>query len=198
MLENLEENGVIFKDKRNVYIDENVKIGKGTIIYPNVSIRGNSVIGEDNIIDCYTIIDDSEIASNNKIGPNAHIHSHSVIGSNNVIGNFVEVKNSIICNFVKVKHLSYIGDAYIEDHCNIGAGVVFANCNGIGCKKEKTKLEKNVFIGANSVLIAPLEIGKNSVVAASSVITESIKPFSFAISRGRQITKEGDLENKKC
>ncbi len=198
MIEEFEKSGVIFKDKNTVYIDQKVKIGKGTVIYPNVSIRGDCIIGENNIIDSNTIIEDSKIGSDNKIGPSAHIHSHSIVGSNNVIGNFVEIKNSTLCNFVKAKHLTYIGDAFLDDHCNIGAGVVFANYKGFGHKKEKTIVSKNVFIGSNSVLIAPLEIGENSVIAASSTITESVKPFSLAISRKRQITKEGYLENKNC
>ena len=198
MLEELEKKGVIFKDRNHVYIDEGIKIGKGTVIYPNVSIRGNCIIGENNVIDSNTIIEDSQIGSNNKIGPSAHIHSHCTIGSDNVIGNFVEIKKSTLKSGIKAKHLTYIGDAYIEDNCNIGAGVVFANYKGFGHKKEKTTLSKNVFIGSNSVLIAPLEIGENSVVAASSTITESIKPYSLAICRKRQMTKEGYLENKKC
>ncbi len=198
MIEKLEKDGVVFKDKNSVYIDKDVKIGKGTIIYPNVSIRGNCIIGENNYIDSYTIIEDSDIGSNNKIGPSAHIHSHSKIYSNTTIGNFVEIKNSILCNGVKAKHLTYIGDAYIGEDCNIGAGVVFANYKGIGHKKEQTKLGKNVFVGSNSVLVAPLTIGENSMIGASSTITESIQSNSLAISRKRQITKDGYFQNKKC
>lgn len=198
MIEELQKNGVVFKDKSHVYIDENVKIGKNTIIYPNVSIRGHCLIGENNIIDCNSIIEDSEIGSNNKIGPSAYIHSHSKIGSNNIIGNFVEIKESKLSNEIKAKHLAYIGNASIDDNCNIGAGVVFANLCRPGGKKETTIVSKNVFIGSNSVLIAPLEIGQNSVVAASSTITESIKPSSLAISRKRQSTKEGYFKDKKC
>ncbi len=185
-------------DEKNTYIDSTVQIGENTIIYPGVSLKGNCVIGDNNIIDSYTIIEDSVIGSNNKIGPSAHIHSNSQIGSNNVIGNFVEIKSSILQDDIKVKHLSYVGDALIHSHCNIGAGVVFANYNGFGAKKEKTELFEYVFIGSNSVLVAPLKIKENSVVAASSTITEDIPPFSLAIARNRQTTKEGYLKNKKC
>lgn len=198
MLEKYEQNGVIFKDKNNVYIDDDVIIKKGCVIYPNVSIRGKCIIEEDNIIDMNTIIEDSKIGKNNKIGPSAHIHTDSKIGSNNTIGNFVEIKHSVLEDNIKVKHLSYVGDAYISNNCNIGAGVVFANYSSFGAKKETTKLENDVFIGSNAVLIAPLEIKEHSLVAANSTITKSISPYSLAIARNTQTTKEGYLNKKKA
>lgn len=198
MFEKYESLGVVFKDKKSVFIDENVKIGKGTLIYPNVELRGNTVIGENNIIESYTIIEDSIIKDASSIGPFAHIHKDCHIASSVVIGNYVEVKHSKIGRNTKIKHLSYVGDALIGDFCNIGAGVVFANYKKQGAKKESTRVGDHAFIGSHAVLIAPLEIGENAFVAASSTITENVPSNSLAIARNRQTTKEGYLEEKKA
>ena len=182
-------------DEKNTYIDDTVTIEEGVLIYPNVHIYGNSIIRKNTTILPGSIIENSNIGENNTIGPYAHI-VNSRIGNNDIIGNFVEVKNSEMNNNIKAKHLSYIGNAHIKDNCNIGAGVIFANFNG----KEKNDIyiDENVFIGSNSVLVAPLEIKNNSFVAASSTITDSVPEYSLAIARNRQTTKDGYLKDKKC
>lgn len=196
-VEELINNGVIIKDKKNIYIDDSVEIGRGTILYPGVSLRGNTKIGENCIIDMDCIIEDSRIGNNNKVGPFAHLHTDCVLGDDNTIGNYVEIKKSKIGNFNHMKHLTYCGDAIIGDSCNIGCGVVFSNYNYSGIKKEVTILEDNVFIGSNSVLCAPLKIGEHSVIGAGSVITEDVPSNSLAIARPRQITKEDYFKEKK-
>lgn len=191
-LEEYEKLGIDIKDLDSVYIEDNVKIGRGCTIYPGVHLRGNTVIGDNTIIDSYSIIENSVIGDNNTIGPHAHIHTNSEIGNENIIGNYVEVKESVIGNNNRMKHLTYCGNATIGDYCNIGCGVVFSNFNYNSDRKhkEKTTLGNNIFIGSNVVLCAPLQIDDGSVVGAGSVITDNVPKDSLAIARPRQITKE--------
>lgn len=203
--ESLIEKGVNIIDIDNTYIDDVVQIESGTTIYPNTAIRGNSIIGKNNIIDMNTIIIDSKIGDNNHvlssyieksiiendniIGPFAHIRSNSYIQNNVVIGNFVEVKNSNIGNNTKSKHLSYLGDANIGTDVNIGAGSITANTTCSSRIKNKTIINDNSYIGANSVLIAPVTLNRNCIVAAGSVITKNIEENSLGIARSRQENK---------
>lgn len=191
------KNGVIFIDKKSVFIDEEVRIESGCIIYPYVQLRGNTQIDTGTVIDSYTIIDDSSIGKNNKIGPNVHIHTNSIIGDNNTIGNFVEIKESKIGNNNKIKHLSYCGNIEMNDNNNVGCGVVFSNYNFKTDVKQVTKIDNNVMIGSNSVLVAPLEIGSNSVIGAGSVIDKNVPEDSLAIARNKQVNKENYYKPKK-
>lgn len=200
------ENGVIILDVDHTYIDELVQIGKGTTIYPNVSLRGNCVIGLNNTIDMNSVIVDtkigdhnqiissyivgSEIGDHNEIGPFANIKANTYIGNENKIGNFVEIKSSEIKSKNRIKHLSYIGDLKIENQINIGAGVIIANYNSKTKQKQQSQIADDASIGANVTLISPVKIGKNSQVAAGSVITEEVPENTLAIARNRQINKE--------
>ncbi len=176
-------------DENTTYIGNDVVIGKGTIIYPNVTIRGKTVIGENNVIESNTVIVDSKIGNDNTIGPFAHIHSNTVIGDKNIIGNFVEIKDSIINDQNKIKHLSYIGNTKMDDMVNIGAGVVMANYNPLDSQKYDTTIESKVFVGSNSSIIAPVTLKKNSLVGAGSTITDDVKENSLALARARQVEK---------
>src|SRR5690606_41935841 len=111
------------------------------------------------------------------------------IGTESKIGNFVEIKKSKLDRGVKVSHLTYVGDAEIGENSNIGCG--FITCNYDGVNKHKTKIGKNVFIGSDVQVVAPIEIGNDSFVAAGSTITKSIPEGSFGIARSVQVTKEG-------
>lgn len=197
--------GVTIIDINNTYIDEKVTIEEGTIIYPNTSIRGKSYIGKNNIIDMNTIIIDSEIGNdntiisshiektiignNNTIGPFARLRGNTIIKNNTVIGNFVEIKNSIINDGTKSKHLSYLGDANIGYNVNVGGGTITANLNGKDKIKNKTTICDESYIGANSVLVAPVTISKKSLVAAGSIITKDVEEYSLAIARAKQVNK---------
>ena len=195
------------KDK---FIEENVVIEDGVVIEPFVKLLGNtvikkgaviksfteinnSIIGENTIVDSSTVLD-SKIGNNNNIGPRAYIRNNTETKENAKIGFSVEVKNSIIGNNTKVNHLSYIGDSILGDNINIGAGTITANYDGIN--KNKTVIEDNCFIGSNTVLIAPIKIGKGSKVAAGSTLNQDVKPDSLAIARTRQITKENYYKNE--
>lgn len=195
------------KDK---FIKENVVIEDGVVIEPFVKLLGNtvikkgaviksfteinnSIIGENTIVDSSTVLD-SKIGNNNNIGPRAYIRNNTETKENAKVGFSVEVKNSIIGNNTKVSHLSYIGDSILGDNINIGAGTITANYDGIN--KNKTVIEDNCFIGSNTVLIAPIKIGKGSKVAAGSTLNQDVKPDSLAIARTRQITKENYYKNE--
>lgn len=200
------EKGVILIDPLHTYIEDTVEIEEGTIIYPNVSLRGNTYIGKNNMIDMNTIIENtkigdenkiiqsvicnSEIGNQNTIGPFAHIKDNNCIGSHNNIGSFVELKGTNIKDNNNIKHLSYCGDVSLQNNVNIGAGSIIANYNAKTKLKNKSKIASNTCIGANSVIISPVSINENSFVAAGSVITEDVPENSLAIARIRQITKE--------
>lgn len=201
----LMKEGVGIIDINSTYIDESVTIEKGTIIYPNTSIRGNSIIGKDNIIDMNTIIinskigdnnkiissyiEDSVIGDNNNIGPFAHLRQNTVLNNNITIGNFVELKNSEVKSNTKAKHLSYLGDAIVGERVNIGCGTITANMNGKIKIKNKTIICDDSYVGANTVLVAPVILNRNSFIAAGSVITKDVEEDSLAIARSRQINK---------
>ena len=129
------------------------------------------------------------------VGPYARIRPGSHFLPGWKAGNFVETKNSKIKSKSKVNHLSYIGDTEVGENSNIGAGTI--TCNYDGIKKNKTKIKKNVFVGSNSSLVAPLVIEENSVVGAGSVITENIIKNSLALTRSPQITKKNYKRKKK-
>ncbi len=175
------------------------------MIYPGVVIEGDSIIGSNCIIGPGSYIKNSSIGDNTcvysshifdsvilnnvSVGPYSFIREGVNVSSYCKIGSFVEVKNSSIDSCSKVPHLSYIGDSDIGSNVNIGAGVVTANFNGVN--KNKTSIGDGAFIGSNSSLIAPLSIGSNSVIGASSCITDDVLSDSLSIARSRQVNKNG-------
>jgi len=133
-----------------------------------------------------TMIENSKICSSVVVGPFSHIHSGTVIGEKSCVGNFVEIKNTHTKHGLKAKHLSYIGDSTIGNNCNIGSGVVTCNYNGDQTEKLTTNLSDNVFVGANSELIAPLSISKNTTIGAGSTITKDVPKNTLSVSRSKQ------------
>lgn len=197
--------GVSIIDPATAYISAQAEIGADTIIHPNVTIDGDTTIGEDcvissnshivnSVIGNRTIIrsseiHDSSIGTDTAVGPFAHIRPETVLGNDVKIGNFVEVKKSTVGNDSKVSHLSYIGDAHVGTDVNIGCGTITVNYDGKN--KFQTVIEDNTFIGCNSNLIAPVTVGKGSYVAAGSTISKDVPMDSLAIARARQENKEG-------
>lgn len=191
------------------YIESSVKLGKNVIIEPFCIIKGETFIDDNSTIESYSTIENSVIGKNSKvsssvikdsmimdnveIGPYAKIIKNSKLESNVVIGNFVEIKNSKINAFTKIKHHAYVGDSVIGEDCNVGCGVIFANYNGK--EKQKIIVGDNVFIGSNSVLIAPLSIEKNCYICAGTNLTKDLKENSFVIARNREIIKENRAIN---
>ena len=199
------EQGVTIIDPSNTYIDESVRIGMDTIIYPNTVIKGDTVIGENAIISAnceisdsmigdnteikHSVITEAEVGSGTTVGPYAQLRPGAKLGSAVKIGNFVEVKKSELKDGAKVSHLSYIGDAEIGERANIGCGAITVNYDGVN--KFKTTVGADAFIGCNTNLVAPVTVGDRSITAAGSTITDDVPADSLAIARNKQTTKEG-------
>lgn len=198
--------GVSFLIPSSANIHADVRIGKDTLIYPNVSIEGGtkigtgctihsnvriteSLLGDNVLIKDSSVIEDSLIRSNARIGPFAHLRPGSIIGCHAKIGNFVEVKKSLIGDRTKALHLSYIGDSDIGKDVNVGAGTI--TCNYDGSKKHRTVVKDNVFIGSDSQLVAPVSIGIGAYIGAGSTITRDVPPMALALSRTNQKNIKG-------
>ena len=183
--------GVTFLDPSHAYVSAEAEVGRDCIIYPGVSIEGKSIIGEgceirsgtritnsrlgnNVVIKDHSVVIDSEIKSNCTVGPFAHLRMNTVLEEGSVVGNFVEVKKSRLGRRSKAMHLTYLGDATIGEGVNIGAGTV--TCNYDGKDKHQTIIEDDVRIGSDTMLVAPVRVGKGSVTAAGSVVTEDVPP----------------------
>lgn len=209
--ERLLSEGVTIFDKENTAIGPNVKIGRDTKIYPGVRILGDSEIGENNILEGDTRIENSKIGNNNWIkssyiensfiddgvtmGPYAHIRPNSTIKTGAHIGNFVEIKKSTFGENSKAGHLAYIGDSEVGRDVNIGCGVITVNYDGVN--KNKTIIGDNAFIGSNANLIAPVNVKESAFVAAGSTITDDVDSYDLAIERGEQKNIKGWVMRKK-
>jgi bifunctional UDP-N-acetylglucosamine pyrophosphorylase / glucosamine-1-phosphate N-acetyltransferase len=198
--------GVTIERPESVTVDVDVRVGRDTVIEPNVRLTGATVIGEDTRIGTgsviedstigggvqilpYTVVSESEIGDGARVGPFARLRNHNQVGANCHIGNFVELKKTVMGSGAKANHLAYLGDAEIGSKSNIGAGTI--TCNYDGVHKHKTRIGEKAFVGSNSTLVAPVEIGSGAYVAAGSVITESVPETSLALGRARQIIKTG-------
>jgi bifunctional UDP-N-acetylglucosamine pyrophosphorylase/glucosamine-1-phosphate N-acetyltransferase len=204
--------GVTLIDPETVYISDEAVIGRDTVLYPNVRLEGKTTLGEGctvypgsrvvdstcgngvTIKDC-CVIEDSRIADKASVGPFAHLRPGTVLGPGTRIGNFVEVKKSVIGEGSKANHLAYIGDATVGRDVNIGAGVI--TCNYDGFQKHQTIIDDGVFVGSDAQLIAPVRIGKDSLVAAGSTVTRDVPPEALAISRVPLEIREGVSGRRK-
>ena len=204
--------GVTMINPAVTYIDKGVKIGKDTTIYPNCVIQGKTIIGENCVIETGSTIADAEIGNEvvvkscsiitksrikdrASIGPFAHLRPDTYLEEGVKIGNFVEVKKSRIGKGSKASHLSYIGDTTMGEGVNVGAGTI--TCNYDGKKKHPTHIEDRVFIGSDTQFIAPVKIGKDSIIGAGSTITRNVPPFSLAVSRARQVNYKRIFDKKE-
>jgi len=167
----------------NAIFEGKVSLGNGVKIGANVVIK-DSKIADNAIILAGTNIDGAEIGKGASVGPYARIRPGTVLKENTKIGNFVETKNAIIGKGSKASHLAYIGDAEIGENVNIGAGAIFCNYDGVN--KHKTIVGNNVFVGSNSVLVAPVTLADNTFVAAGSSINSDVPADSLAVSRAKQ------------
>lgn len=203
-------NGVTIVDLNSTYIGSSVEIGMDTIIKPGCVIEGKTKIGEDCVIGPNTtissskignntevnnsVLNDSDIGESTNVGPFAYLRPKSKIGNKVKIGDFVEIKASEIGDKTKISHLSYIGDAVVGRNVNIGCGVVVVNYNGK--EKRVTHIGDNAFVGCNANLISPVNVEKNTYIAAGSTITDDVPENSLAIARSRQVLKEDWIINK--
>ena len=183
------EAGVTFIDPSSSYISSDAEIGRDCVIHPNVHVEGPSVIGEGcdlqhgtRIVNSrlgnrvtikdHCLIVDSDIADDCAVGPFAHLRMGARMHERAVVGNFVEVKKSTIGRGTKSMHLTYLGDATIGEKTNIGAGTI--TCNYDGKHKHPTIIEDNVRIGSNTMLVAPVTVGRGSITAAGAVVIEDV------------------------
>ena len=204
--------GVTIEKPETVTIDAHVRIGPDSIVEPFAQILGNTEIGEESRIGACSIIQDATLAAGVEIAPFTHIVNSRIetgahigpfarlrgnarVGANARIGNFVELKNTRFGTAAKANHLAYLGDAEIGDNTNIGAGTI--TCNYDGASKHPTKIGKDTFVGSNSTLVAPLEIGDGSYIGAGSVITDAVPAEALALGRARQVIKEGWAAKRK-
>jgi len=198
-----QENGVTIEDPANTYIEPGVKIAPDTVIRPGTILEGDTEVEENVVLGPDTTLIDTRVGRDSRIikshvnkaeigpecsvGPFAHLRPETVLQKGVKIGDFVEVKKSTIGEGSKVPHLAYVGDATLGPRCNIGAGTIFANYDGQ--KKHPTYLGREVFIGSNSTLVAPLRIGDRARTGAGAVVTRDVgegvtvvgvpaKPFS--------------------
>ncbi len=198
--------GISMVDPTTVYIDNGVEIGRDTQLHPNVHLRGKTTIGKNCIIETGVVVVDSQIADgvhlkagsaieesqigpDCKIGPMAHLRPGTVLSGNNKIGNFVETKKILMGEKAQASHLTYLGDAEIGRNVNFGCGTI--TCNYDGVNKHTTIVEDDVFVGSDCQFIAPVKIGRNSLIAAGSTITKDVPPDSLALSRTDQKNIDG-------
>ncbi len=186
--------GVQLLDSNNTLIGPNVILGEGTVIYPNNTLLGNVTIGKENVLMPGNTIIDSVVGNNCEIGPMCYLRNGVEIADNCRIGNFVEVKNSHIGDGTKAAHLTYIGDTEVGRNVNFGCGSITANYDGKN--KHRTIIGDNVFIGSNVNMIAPLEIKKNSFIAAGATVGVDIDENKFILPKREYIVKENKNKEK--
>ncbi len=208
----LMRSGVSMIDPTTVYVDAGVVIGSDSVLHPNVQLRGTTTIGNNCTVETGVVVVDSTIADGVhlkagsaieeaqigpacKIGPMAHLRPGTVLLGNNKIGNFVETKKALLGEGSQSSHLTYIGDAEVGRNVNFGCGTI--TCNYDGVNKHKTIIEDDVFIGSDVQFVAPLRIGRNSLIGAGSTITKDVPADSLALSRSEQKVIQGWTLRKK-
>jgi bifunctional UDP-N-acetylglucosamine pyrophosphorylase/glucosamine-1-phosphate N-acetyltransferase len=181
--------GVTFTDPATVYlsadtvIEADVTVGPFVVFGPGVTVKRGAEIR------AFCHIEGAEIGAGAIVGPFARLRPGAVLEEGVHIGNFVEVKNSRIEKGAKANHLAYLGDARVGAKSNIGAGTI--TCNYDGFQKTKTDIGKDVFVGSNATLVAPVKLGDGAYVAAGSVVTDDVEPDAMVFGRARQENKKG-------
>jgi bifunctional UDP-N-acetylglucosamine pyrophosphorylase/glucosamine-1-phosphate N-acetyltransferase len=208
--EDLMSHGVTIVDPATTYVDLGVRVGNDTTILPQTILEGSTTIGEACTIGPGTHIADTRVADDATIeqsvvrearigpraavGPFAHVRPGTVLGADTKVGSFVEVKASRIGDGSKVPHLSYVGDATIGRNVNVGAGTVTVNYDGYA--KHRTTIGDDVRIGSDTMLVAPVKIGRGAVTGAGSVITKDVPAGALAVERAEQRTVAGYRKRK--
>jgi len=203
------EAGVTLRDPETTYIEEDVAIGKDTIIGPNTHLRSRTVIGERCVVEWNAYITAAEIGNEVQlkfsvvltdcrvgrgaiVGPFAHLRPGTVLEKDVHIGNFVEVKNSSLGEGTKANHLSYIGDATVGRETNIGAGTI--TCNYDGFDKYRTRIGDRVQVGSDSTLVAPVSVGDDAYIATATTVRHDVPPGALVYNERLERVKEGWTE----
>jgi bifunctional UDP-N-acetylglucosamine pyrophosphorylase / glucosamine-1-phosphate N-acetyltransferase len=182
-------NGATLVDPATTYFSADTVIGRDVVIEPNVFFGPGVRVGDNVVIMANSHLEGTSIGDGARIGPFARLRPGAEIGENAHIGNFVEVKKARIGKGAKANHLSYIGDAIVGAKTNIGAGTV--TCNYDGYEKHLTDIGEEVFVGSNSLLVAPVRVGSGANIAAGTVVTKDVPGDALGISRAALELKEG-------
>ena len=187
-------------------IDADVEIAPDTVIEPFVQLLGRTTIGSECRIRSYSVLEncvlgdgvlvrqscvmvEAKVADGAQIGPFSRLREGTELGEKVHVGNFVETKKAVLGRGTKANHLAYVGDAEVGEGTNIGAGVITANYDGVN--KHKTRIGSGVFVGSDSILVAPVSVGDGALIGAGSTITRDVPADALAVGRARQVTKEG-------
>jgi len=206
IVSSLMEAGVTVEDPERFDADEGVTVGPDTLIEPSVRLRGatrigsgcvigqgsilvDTVVGDGVVVRPYCHFDQARVGDRCVAGPFSRLRPESSLGEGAHVGNFVELKKTSMGKGSKANHLAYLGDATIGAGVNIGCGTI--TCNYDGEKKHPTRIGDGVFVGSDSILVAPISIGKGAYVAAGSTLTESVPAGALAVGRARQVNKNG-------
>jgi len=210
ILDRLMQSGVTIIDPASTYVDAEVSVGRDTVLWPQTFLLGATVIGRncevgpgahvraatlgDGVRVQYSMVEESTVGDNCTIGPYAHLRPETRLSAGVKVGNYAELKNARVGEGTKISHHSYLGDAEIGAHVNIGAGVVLVNYDG--SVKHETVVGDHAFIGCNANLVAPVKVGDQGYVACGSSITDDVPRGALAIARQRQTNIEGWVERR--
>jgi bifunctional UDP-N-acetylglucosamine pyrophosphorylase / glucosamine-1-phosphate N-acetyltransferase len=203
--------GVTIVDPATTWVDVQVTIDADAVIKPGTQLHGTTHIGagaevgpgctltdtrvgEDAVV-ANAVCESAEIGPEASVGPYAYLRPGTRLGRKAKAGTYVEMKKAVVDEGAKVPHLTYVGDAHIGEGSNIGAGTIFANYDGV--TKSHTEIGRHAFVGSDSVLVAPAQVGDGSYVAAGSVVVQAVPPGAIAVARGQQRNIEGWVERKR-
>ena len=183
------DNGVTLTAPDTVFFAFDTYIGRDTTVAPNVFFGPGVTVESETEIRSFCHLEGCHISRGGVVGPFARLRPGAELAEDVHVGNFVEIKNSILDEGVKVGHLSYLGDAHVGEHTNIGAGTI--TCNYDGVNKHRTEIGARAFIGSDTMLVAPVTVGAGAMTASGSVITEDVPADALALGRARQVTRPG-------
>ncbi|WP_170548080.1 bifunctional UDP-N-acetylglucosamine diphosphorylase/glucosamine-1-phosphate N-acetyltransferase GlmU [Ruegeria atlantica] len=181
--------GVTLMAPDTVYLAADTVIGRDTVIEPNVVFGPGVTVESGATIRSFSHLEGCHVSRGSIVGPYARLRPGAELAENARIGNFVEIKNAEIAEGAKVNHLSYIGDASVGAASNIGAGTI--TCNYDGVMKHRTTIGENVFVGSNTMLVAPVKVGDGAMTATGTVVTRDVEPDALAVARAKQDNKPG-------
>jgi bifunctional UDP-N-acetylglucosamine pyrophosphorylase/glucosamine-1-phosphate N-acetyltransferase len=204
--------GVTVVDPRRTRVDATASIGADCVLHPDVSILGDTTIGEDCelhqgawlkdsvlgdrvVVHPFSVLEDARVSAEASVGPFARLRPGTELGERVKVGNFVEIKKSTLGAGSKASHLAYLGDATLGEDVNVGAGTI--TCNYDGVEKHRTVIGDRAFIGSDTMLVAPIEIGADATTAAGSAINQKVPNGALAVGRARQRNIEGWADRKK-
>ncbi len=209
----LMQQGVTLEDPERFDADEGVEVEADTVVEPSVRLAGatrvgrgcrigqgsivtDSVVGDGSEVLPYSVLDGARVGRGCRVGPFARLRPGSVLGDEVHLGNFVETKKTTVGRGSKANHLTYLGDATVGAGVNVGAGTI--TCNYDGERKHPTVIGDEVFVGSDSILVAPIRLGKGAYVAAGSTLTEDVPPGALALGRARQVVKPGWVRSRRA